>query len=502
MGIELKNLIERVRERTDIVEVIGRRIALDRHHKGLCPFHKEQKPSFSVNPTSQYFHCFGCGVGGDVFRFLELYENKPFMQVLSELAQEAGVCLPTSTTQDERQIEEERLVEEILSETARFYHNGLNAEARRYLSQQRGIADQTANRFLIGFACGGLREHLLEGCRLPAELCVKAGVLKKAESGELRDYFHQRIIFPNLRRGRVVHLTGRSLDGHHPKYLHLPGEMRYLYNEDALFDKEVCVTEGVLDCLSLVQIGYPAVALLGASNFKPEWEGRFCRCERVYLCLDGDEAGRQGNLKIGGLIGERARIVQLPDGCDMNDFLKDHGKSDFDALVTSAQDVVKYHLSLVPQDTDRTQLPEMLDPLLNQLAGMEKAKAEAYLSYAIKPRFGLKKEDVDAYRALVNRYRKEKAEGPTVLSPHPDSEAAYTALFEGLVDLVEHDGEPAFLVMDGDNLSVLTRLERDGILYLPPPKEQIPWLLPRAEAVLEVARVRATFTQATQDSTL
>jgi DNA primase len=88
---DFKDLIERVRERVDIVQVIGQRIALDHHHKALCPFHEEKTPSFSVNPKGQYFHCFGCGVGGDVFRFLELYENKPFMEVLSELASQVGI---------------------------------------------------------------------------------------------------------------------------------------------------------------------------------------------------------------------------------------------------------------------------------------------------------------------------------------------------------------------------------------------------------------------------
>jgi DNA primase len=194
-----------------------------------------------------------------------------------------------------------------------------------------------------------LREHLIDKRKFPLDLCLKAGVLKKTAEGAVRDYFYHRVIFPNLKRGRVVHLSGRSLDeGQEPKYLHLPGEMRYLYNEDALSSKTVYIAEGIPDCLSAVQAGYSAVAILGSSNFKPEYLPKFSRCEAVYLCLDGDKAGEEGALRIGGLIGERARIVQLPTGLDLNDYFKDHRKEDFESLIASAKDIIKYELSLIP----------------------------------------------------------------------------------------------------------------------------------------------------------
>jgi len=498
---DFRNLVERVREQTDITQVIGQRIPLDRHHKALCPFHDEKTPSFSVNPKGQYFHCFGCGVGGDVFRFLELYENKPFMEVLSELAGQVGISLPAFTSEDRERIEEVRTIEDILTETAGFYHQNLTPEVRTYLTKERGFTEETISRFQIGYANGGLREHLIGKRKFPLDLCLKAGVLKKTRE-EVRDYFYRRVIFPNLKQGRVVHFSGRSLDGQEPKYLHLPGEMRYLYNEDALCNKTVFIAEGIPDCLSAAQAGYPTVAILGSSGFKSEYLPKFSRCETVYLCFDGDKAGEEGALKIGELIGERARIVQLPQGLDLNDYFKDHGKEDFESLVASAKDIIKYELSLIPPDTDKTELPQRLEPVLKKLVRMERAKAEAYLSYEIKPRFKLKKEDIDGYRELVNEYRRGKAEAQNRHTPNPDAEPVYTALFDGLVDLVEDNGSPAFLVKDGSKLSILPQVERDGVLYTPPRKEQIPWLLPRGEEVLRFYEPGELLSQRDRDGAL
>jgi len=499
---DLKDLIERVKERVDIVEVIGQRISLDRNHKAHCPFHDDKNPSFSVNPKGQYFHCFGCGVGGDVIRFLELYEHKSFMDALTELARQAGISLPSITSEDKERIKEDRTIEDILTETARFYHQSLTPEVKSYLSEKRGFTEETITRYLVGYANGGLREHLIDKRKFPLDLCFKAKVLKKTADGEVKDYFHNRIIFPNLRRGRVVHLSGRSFDDQEPKYLHLPGEMHYLYNEDDLSSKTVFIAEGIPDCLSAVQAGYPAVAILGASNFKPEYLQKFSRCEAIYLCLDGDAAGENGSLRIGGLIGKRAKIVQLPQGLDLNDYFKDHSKEDFEKLIASAQDIIKYELSRIPADMDKTELPQRLEPILKKLARMEKAEAEAYLSYEVKPRFRLKKEDIDGYRELVNKYRQEEIKAPNINTASTGVEPNYTADFDGLVDLVEHDDKPAFLVKDGGKLSMLSQVERDGVLYRPPPKEQIPWLLPRGEEVLKLYELQESLPQRERDGAL
>lgn len=500
--LAFEELVERVRERTDIVQIIGQRVPLDSHFKALCPFHSEKKPSFSVNPRGQYFHCFGCGVGGDVFKFLQLYEGRTFIDVLIELACELGIEVPFKVTEGNARIRELRTIEEVLTETAMFYHRSLTPEVKIYLRDERGFTEETISRFLIGYARGGLREYLIDKRKFELDLCLRAGVVKATEDGHIRDYFYNRVIFPNIKRGRVVHLSGRSLDGREPKYLHLPGEIRYLYNEDDLCNETVYIVEGITDCISAVQAGYPAVAILGSSNFKPEYLPRFSRCKSIYICLDGDRAGEEGARKIGGLIGERARIVRLPEGLDLNDYFKTHTGEEFKSLTASAMDVIEYELSLIPADTDKIALTRMLDPVLRQLARMEKVRAEAYLSYHIKPRFKLKKEDIDGYRELVNKYRRGEAEASSADVVSQDAEYAYAALFDGLVDLVEYNGEPAFLVKEGDELLLLSQVERNGVIYIPPPKEQIPWLLPRGEEVIGFYELRKFLPQTELDRAL
>lgn len=489
---EFRDIVEKVREQTDIVEVIDQRVALNRHNKAICPFHAENSPSFSVNPQDQYFHCFGCGVGGDVFRFLELYEQRPFMEVLSELARQAGISLAALTTENGQHIEMDRVIKNILTETTRFYHQSLTSEARSYLTEERGFNEKMISRFQIGYAKGGLREYLVDKCKLPLDLCLKAGVLKKADAGAIRDYFYNRVIFPNIKRGRVVHLSGRTLNEQQTKYLHLPGEIRHLFNEDALSNRVIFLAEGIPDCISAVQYDYPAVAILGTSGFKREYVPKFSRCGSIYLCLDGDKAGREAALKIGGLIGERTRIVELPEGVDLNDYFKDHSKDDFESLISSAKDIIKYELSLIPADTDKTELPHRLKPVLEKLATMDKVKAEAYLSYEIKPRFKLKREDIDGYRDLLHKHIKAETEANKGQLSDNETELVYTALFTGLVDLVEHNGDPAFLVREGDQLTILPQIEREGVIFVPPPKEQIPWLLPQGDEVLRLYEPQAT----------
>ena len=482
---EARELVERVKAAVDIAEVIGRRLKLDRHNKAACPFHEDTHPSLSVHPEDQYFYCFGCGVGGDVFRFLELYERKPFEQVFAELARQKGIALPEHNTHNVRQIEQRRNVREILGAVARFYHRGLMPQAREYLTHERGLTDETISRFRIGYAHGGLRDYLIESCKFPQDACIAAGVLRQADEGVPRDFFHQRITLPNTCCGEVVHMTGRSLNGRDPKYLHLPGPIQHFYNEEALRHKEVIVTEGPFDCLSAIQAGHPAAALLGTAGFKPEHVSRFSQCKTIYLCFDADAAGWKATLRIASLLPERARAVKLPKGFDLNDYFRQYTNGDFKSLLAAAKDLVQYRLDMIPPDTPKTKLPDALEPILRDLASMKKAKAEAYLAYEIKHRFKLRKKDIDAYRGQIKAYRKEASPPSPNCGVSHDTPPVYAALFDGLVDLVQHDGRTAFLVRDGGSVSVLANVERDGVVLLPPPIEQIPWLLPRAEEVLK-----------------
>jgi len=401
-----RSLIEEVREASDIVDVISEEIKLGRGNKALCPFHEEKTPSFHINSAGQYFKCFGCGIGGDVFRFLELHRKISFSEALRFLANRAGIKLEDLSPNDLLHIKETRHVEEVLTEAAEFYHSSLTSEAREYL-HKRGLQDETIDRFKIGYAKGGLLDHLTTTKNFPIETCLRAGVIRKTNGGKARDYFNNRIIFPNIRRGRVVHFSSRSFTDDQPKYLHLPGAIRHFYNEDALRSPEVILTEGILDCLPAVQAGFNCSALYGTSTFKEDHLPRLSKAETIYLCLDGDKAGRDASLKIAALLGEKARLVELPDDTDLGEYLLSHTREDLQNLLSEAPTLIKHEISLIPADTGKTELPRLLKPVLLRLARLERTVAQAYLQYEIKERFKLKKEDVDAYRSTVKNLRAE-----------------------------------------------------------------------------------------------
>jgi DNA primase len=489
--LQFRGLIEHVRERVDIVQVIKQRINLNDHNMAECPFHDDKKPSFSVNPRGQYFHCFGCGAGGDVFEFLMRVEHKTFMEALTDLARQVGIPLPGFTREDRKQIVEARRIQNVLASTAKFYQSALSITQGNYLDT-RGLGPKIVGRFLIGYANGGLQEHLTHECKFPVDLCLRAGVLRRTKDGAVVDYFMNRIIFPNLRHGRVVHLTGRSLDHTEPKYRHLPGGIHYLFNEDTLSSKSIFIVEGVFDCHSLVQAGFPAVALFG-TNLKKEFVEKFSRCSKIFICLDGDEAGRKAALKIGKLFGEKARIVNLPPGSDPNSFCTEHSKDEFRDLVRRAKDVITYQITHIPKDIGRVSLEKRLRPILKELARKDKTTSEAYLQEVIKPRFKLNKAELSAYRATLSQYERAQKKATQMKSTPGPGGTKCTAYFEGLVDLVEHEGSPAFLIKKGDDLSIVPQVTLDGEVHFPPPKEGIPWLLPRGEAVLQIWKQRGEY---------
>jgi len=401
-----RSLIEKIREASDIVEVVSEHLNLGQGNKALCPFHNEKTPSFHVNPKGQYFKCFGCGVGGDVFKFIEMQQGISFMEALHHLAARAGVAMDEINPDYLFQIKESRHVEEVLSEAAEFYHSSLTNEAREYL-HNRGLTDETIDRFKIGYARGGLLDHLTRTKNFPIETCLRSGVIRKTNGGKARDYFINRIVFPNIRKARVVHFSSRSLGNDQPKYLHLSGAIHHFYNETALQSPEVILTEGILDCLPAVQAGFNCSALYGTSTFKEDHLPRLSRAETIYLCLDGDKAGREASLKIASLLGEKARLVELPEDTDLGEYLLNHSPDDLQNLLSSAPTLIKHEINLIPADTEKTELPRLLKPVLGRLARLDRPVAQAYLQYEIKEHFKLKKEDVDAYRATIKKLRVE-----------------------------------------------------------------------------------------------
>lgn len=392
-NLRMMSIMESVKQRLDIVEVISQHLSLNRQNKAICPFHDEKIPSFSVNPKGQYFYCFGCGVGGDVIRFIELHERKPFKEALSMLSELAGVKTQELDADELKVINETRQIQDVLTATAKFYQASLSSDARRYLHENRGFTDETISRFRIGYANGGLKQHLIADRRYSLELCLRAGVLKRRDGGQINDFFYKRIIFPNLKQGRVVHLSGRVLEDKDPKYLHLPGPLRYLFNEDDLLNEEVILTEGVPDCISAVQAGFHAVAVYGTSQFNQDYEDRFRCCKTIYLCFDGDEAGKRATRKVGEILFDKAVVVVMPDGMDLNALLMEQSPDDLKKLLSGGKryvDMALQEIKSLPENMQLTQLEDFLP----KLARLDLFLQSHYRDM-IKQDFGLNKKTID-----------------------------------------------------------------------------------------------------------
>ncbi|MEE9443221.1 MAG: CHC2 zinc finger domain-containing protein [candidate division Zixibacteria bacterium] len=498
---ELRRFLDKVRGNVDIAQVIGQHVRLDSRLWGLCPFHKDNNPSFHVHKAGQFFKCFGCGIGGDVFKFLILFEKKGFMDVVKELASGAGVANPSFTSQEAEDIEKRRIYGEILSEAVSFYHGRLTHQAKAYLTKERGFTEKTIKDFQIGYADGTLRDFLLKVKEYPAEACIQTGLLKQGDDGVLRDYFYKRIIFPNIRHGKAMHLTGRCLDNQEPKYIHMPGKIKYLFNEDMLYEKMVLIAEGIPDCIAAVQAGYSSVGIYGTGGFKDEYIHKFERCERIYICMDADSPGESAALKIAEKLGNQARIIRLPDGFDLNDYFREYSNEDFEKIKKEAEDLIKYKINCISPETNKVELAERLKPILLDISKTDPATAEAYLSHVIKTRFDLKKDDIDAYRRLIKK-ESEESKAKRNKSSSKNDTAKYTAHFDGLIDLVSNCGEPAFLVRNGDGVEIQSEVEIDGDIFTPPPKVQIPWLLPRGEKILEFYNIEQELTPEESDGAL
>jgi len=195
---ELSSLKEQIRLSNPIEEVIGEKVQLDSGRKALCPFHVEQTPSFFVNIKGQYFHCFGCGVGGDVFTFVMLDQKVSFYEAFKSLAERAGIAIPT-TKEDFEEEQKRQDIYHALSEAASLYHQNLPADVRDYL-KGRGLTDETIDKYKIGFCSGGTQ------FTSDREILFKAGLTY--ENGE--EYLKGYITFPHFYHGRVIYIRGRG----------------------------------------------------------------------------------------------------------------------------------------------------------------------------------------------------------------------------------------------------------------------------------------------------
>src|SRR5215471_19194794 len=394
MSLFPQSFLGDLKAQTDIVSVIGDVVALKKTGatwKGLCPFHTEKTPSFNVNKDKGFFKCFGCGAGGDVVKFVELYQKLSFPEAVRHLAQRASIQLPETTSgPEEREAAQERQALVGLHEQAvAFYKEQLQlpagGRARREL-EQRGLNDTTIATFGYGYSPATGRETLhgrFADAKVPRDLQLKSGLVRQGDNGQLRDYFRNRLMIPILRdTGVVVGFGGRALEeGQVPKYLNSPETPIYtkgrtLYGLDvtkgAIRKHNYSVlVEGYFDLAQVWQAGVqPVVASCGTAltNAQARTLKRFT--SKVVLSFDPDQAGQGAAARSSELLvaeGFQVNVALLPEGTDPDTLIRREGGRAYVERLTASRPYLDFlldraaaRLNVSRPDGRKTFLDEML----------------------------------------------------------------------------------------------------------------------------------------------
>ncbi|MBE3590132.1 MAG: DNA primase [Firmicutes bacterium] len=431
------DVVAQVKQRVDIVDVIGEYVSLRRSGRdfvGLCPFHEERTPSFHVSRDKQVFYCFGCHVGGDVITFVQKREEISFREALEQLAARAGVMLPERDPAAERRRGAKDALLRALADAAAFYQRQLQAEAgaaaRAYL-ERRGVDGATAAAFGLGFAPAAwdaLTRHLLARGH-EARVLVEAGLAQVGKSGRPYDRFRNRLMFPICdERGRVVAFGGRVLDGGEgPKYLNSPEtpvfqkrETWYglhLARESMRARGRAVIVEGYMDCVTAHRHGFTeTVASLGTALSEAQ-ASKLARFTRLALiAYDADTAGQAATLRGFEILrgaGVGVRLAALPAGRDPDDLLREEGAEAFRRHLDGALPLVEYLFLLSTRDLDLASVDgkvRAVERLAPALAREPDPIARDQYVQRYADRLGV---DIDAVRAAVNNAAAQTLKAPT-----------------------------------------------------------------------------------------
>lgn len=361
------SFIDQVRSSVSIVDLIGNYVSLKRsgqNHSGLCPFHDEKTPSFLVSDTKQIFKCFGCGEGGDVFKFLTLVESLTFPEAVRQLAERTGIPLPAKSTGDQRRHEDRQVLLNLMKKAEDFFRDCLagpqGAVAREYL-ESREINQETIERFRIGYAPPGSQLlRYLEGAGEDARTVLLCGLSKQGDPGQLYDRFRNRVMFPiHDLGGNPIAFGGRILGEGVPKYLNSPETP--LYNKSSnLFALNhsrfeirkkgfTILVEGYFDCVVPFQFGFQnIVASLGTSLTAQQIRAMRRYSRNVVLNYDSDSAGVAASIRSIELLlnhGLRVNVFELPEGVDPDTLLLERGADEYKSRLKSSVNGLDFVLS-------------------------------------------------------------------------------------------------------------------------------------------------------------
>lgn len=388
--------IQQVKESSDIVDVIGQYVDLKKsgaNYLGLCPFHSEKTPSFTVSRQKQFFHCFGCGEGGDVISFIMKRESLSYPQAIRRLAEQRGIVIAGSEEETRRAERKESLFS--LNQLAmQYYYKQLLTESRpkEYL-KKRDIGYGVINRFFLGYAkdsWDGLF-HFLTAHRASVEDAVEIGLLARSDKGRIYDRYRNRLMFPITdTRNRVVGFGARTLGDDRAKYMN-SSESVVFHKGDHLYGLQnisrdarkepIILVEGYMDALQLYQQGFSrVVACLGTALTKNQAKLLKRYGGRVYLLYDGDAAGIRATDRAAEVLageGIEARIIPMPEGTDPDDFVREKGKEALQQRMDNAYTRTGHFLQLALKKYDLEETEERI-AFIDEAAGILSKLDRAY----------------------------------------------------------------------------------------------------------------------------
>ena len=421
-----EELIEDIRRSNDIVDVIGSYVKLQKKgssHLGLCPFHNEKTPSFSVSGPKQMFYCFGCQKGGNVITFVMDYENYSFPEAIALLADRAGIQLPAIEESEESRKQDslKKQLMEINREAGKFYYSQLRTErgdfAMNYL-KGRGLSDEMIRQFGLGYSVPSrdLLYKYLKNKGYRDDVLSQSGLFNYNERNGMQDKFWSRVIFPYMDAGnKIIAFGGRIMGDGEPKYLNSPEtpvfvKGRHLYGLNfarASRKKNLIICEGYMDVISLHQAGFnQAVASLGTALTPAQVSLLKRYSEEVLVCYDSDGAGVKAALKAIEMLRSAevsCRVINMRPYKDPDEFIKNLGAEEFQKRIDNAENYFYYMIRMAESDynlSDPEGLTKFHDSIAAKLSRFDNAvERDNYLDGVAK-KYGI---NPDSLRSRVNQ---------------------------------------------------------------------------------------------------
>lgn len=380
MSLISDDKINQILQSSNIVDVIGEYVDLKRSgssFKGLCPFHNEKTPSFTVDDKKQLFHCFGCGAGGDVVSFIMQKEGLSYPESLEFLAHKAGISI--DYTEDPQVNNKNKELYDINKDIMMFFYKNLlvDRKAQQYL-KQRGLSSKVVNTFMLGYAKDSWDDlyAYIKTKNFKEEDIESLGLIKKSSKGNYYDKYRDRIIYPIINHfGKVIGFGGRAVSGQMPKYLNSPESsvFKKRYNLYALNvykrqkRKELILVEGYMDVIALNNHGLDiAVASLGTALTLDQAKLMKRYSDDIYICYDQDAAGIKATekaIEIFHQIDVNPSIIDLDPGNDPDDFIRANGKDAFEDKIKNASDSYNYKYNKILDEYSKANPSDRLDKL-------------------------------------------------------------------------------------------------------------------------------------------